>query len=71
MHFFVFEHIAHPKNFILEKLKLLKKGGVIIFEVPSYSDALFSLYKTKNFKILLFCSSPMVLQHEIDQNSTR
>ena len=54
MHFFVFEHMANPKNFILEKLKLLKKGGVIIFEVPSYSDALFSLYKIKSFKKFYF-----------------
>ena len=50
MHFFVFEHIADPKKFILRKLKLLKKNGKIIFEVPCYSDALYSLYNIKKFQ---------------------
>ena len=54
MHFFVFEHMANPKKFILDKLKLLKKGGSILFEVPSYSDALYSLYKIKSFKKFYF-----------------
>ena len=50
MHFFVLEHIANPKNFLIEQIKLLKKNGKIIFEVPCYSDALYKLYKIKSFE---------------------
>jgi SAM-dependent methyltransferase len=50
MHFFVLEHIADPKNFFLEQLKLLKKNGKIILEVPCYSDALYTLYNIKSFQ---------------------
>tara|TARA_Y100000389_G_scaffold201331_1_gene243782 strand:- start:2749 stop:3669 length:921 start_codon:yes stop_codon:yes gene_type:complete len=50
MHFFVLEHIADPKKFFKEQIKLLKKNGKIILEVPCYSDALYKLYKIKSFE---------------------
>ena len=49
-HFFVFEHIRNPFNFLKESHELLKKGGVIIGEVPCAHDVLTSLYNIDAFE---------------------
>ncbi len=49
IHYYVFEHIRHPVEFITKYLGWLKKGGVMIFEVPSATDPLVALYKIPAF----------------------
>ena len=39
-HFFVLEHIKNPLKFLKDQIRILKKDGKIIFEIPSYEDAL-------------------------------
>ncbi len=50
MHFFVLEHIKNPIEFLIQQLKLLKRNGKIIFEIPSYSDALSNIYDIPEFE---------------------
>ncbi len=50
LHFFVFEHIVDPSNFIKKLLGLLKLGEQIIFEVPSADDPLHSLFDIPEFE---------------------
>lgn len=50
VHFFVLEHIRHPREFISEQLNLLKPGGRIIAEVPCVNDPLTSLYTIPAFE---------------------
>jgi len=50
VHFFVFEHISNPFEFIESQLKLLKEGGTIIAEIPSATDPLTSLYTIPAFE---------------------
>jgi SAM-dependent methyltransferase len=50
VHFFVFEHIADPRSFIRQQLRLLKPEGRILMEVPSATDALTSLYRIPAFE---------------------
>lgn len=50
MHFFVMEHIAKPKEFLISQLSLLKPGGKIIFEIPNASDPLYSVYDIPAFE---------------------
>jgi SAM-dependent methyltransferase len=50
MHFFVLEHIRSPLTFLKEQMKLLKKNGKIIFEIPNYHDALYSIYDIPEFE---------------------
>ena len=49
-HFFVFEHIADPFEFLEETYNLLADGGVIIAEIPSSTDALTSVYNIPAFE---------------------
>lgn len=49
-HFFVFEHISDPFNFLKETYELLNKGGVIIAEIPSSTDILTSIYNIPAFE---------------------
>ena len=49
-HFFVFEHIADPFDFLEQNLRLLKDGGVIISEVPCANDPLTSIYDIEAFE---------------------
>lgn len=44
VHFFVFEHISNPFEFLQDTYKMLKKGGVMVAEIPSSTDALTALY---------------------------
>ena len=50
IHFFVLEHIADPLKFLKKLLKLLKKNGKIIFEIPNVDDPLHSIYRIKEFE---------------------
>ena len=50
MHFFVLEHIKEPISFLKDQLSLLKDKGKIIFEVPSYEDALHKVYDIPEFE---------------------
>lgn len=49
-HFFVFEHIANPFEFLKETYDLLNDGGMIIAEIPSSTDALTSVYDIPAFE---------------------
>jgi 2-polyprenyl-3-methyl-5-hydroxy-6-metoxy-1,4-benzoquinol methylase len=49
-HFFVFEHIANPFEFLEETYKMLNSGGVIIAEIPSSTDVLTSVYTIPAFE---------------------
>jgi 2-polyprenyl-3-methyl-5-hydroxy-6-metoxy-1,4-benzoquinol methylase len=50
MHFFVLEHIRKPIEFLKEALKLVASGGVMVFEVPSRSDPLLTIYNISAFQ---------------------
>jgi 2-polyprenyl-3-methyl-5-hydroxy-6-metoxy-1,4-benzoquinol methylase len=50
VHFFVFEHIRDPFEFLKDQLALLKPGGKIIAEVPCANDPLTSLYNIPAFE---------------------
>lgn len=49
-HFFVFEHISDPFDFISKQINLLNDGGIIIAEIPSATDPLTSLYDIDAFE---------------------
>src|SRR3989338_4893146 len=49
IHYYVFEHIRHPVDFIKEYMGLLKKNGKMIFEVPCATDQLVELYRIPAF----------------------
>ena len=49
-HFFVLEHISDPIYFFKEQIKLLNKGGKIIFEIPNVADPLHTVYNIKEFE---------------------
>lgn len=46
----ILEHIHKPKEFIEQTLKLLKRDGNLVIEVPSATNAIVSLYNSKSFK---------------------
>lgn len=52
--FHVFEHIAKPGEFIGELKSVLAPHGRIIIEVPSLSDPLLTLYKSKAYEHFYF-----------------
>ena len=49
IHYYVFEHIRHPVDFLKQYVLLLKEGGKMIFEVPCASDPLVELYQIPAF----------------------
>ncbi len=49
VHFFVFEHIRDPFDFLEETYEMLKPGGKIIAEVPCVNDPLTSIYNIPAF----------------------
>ncbi|MDC1054632.1 class I SAM-dependent methyltransferase [Alphaproteobacteria bacterium] len=49
MHYYVLEHIDNPMKFLKDSMKLLKRNGKIIFEVPNINDPLITFLKTKQF----------------------
>ena len=50
IHYYVFEHIRHPVEFINKYMAWIKRGGVMIFEVPCATDPLVELYKVPAFE---------------------
>ena len=54
LHFFVFEHVVDPFDFLEKQLNLLKPGGSILFEVPCSSDALFRVFDIPEFERFYF-----------------
>jgi 2-polyprenyl-3-methyl-5-hydroxy-6-metoxy-1,4-benzoquinol methylase len=49
MHFFVLEHVPDPTGFLKQGLKFLAPGGTMVFEVPSRSDPLITIYNIPAF----------------------
>jgi SAM-dependent methyltransferase len=49
-HFFVFEHIRDPYQFLRQSYDLLKDDGVMICEIPCANDPLTSLYNIDAFE---------------------
>lgn len=49
IHYYVFEHIRHPVEFIQKYMSWLKRGGLMVFEVPCATDPLVELYKISAF----------------------
>jgi len=50
MHFFVLEHIRDPEGFLKRLIGFLSPGGAMVFEVPSRSDPLISIYDIPAFQ---------------------
>lgn len=50
----ILEHVHNPKEFIKQNLRLLKKGGSLIIEIPSATNAIVSLYNSESFKKFWF-----------------
>lgn len=50
IHFFVIAHVHNFESFLLDYLSKLNKGGQMIFETPSATDALYQLYDIPEFK---------------------
>tara|TARA_B100000795_G_C22805033_1_gene444279 strand:- start:4904 stop:5800 length:897 start_codon:yes stop_codon:yes gene_type:complete len=49
-HFFVFEHIRDPFEFLTQTYDLLKDNGVMICEIPCSNDPLTSIYNIEAFE---------------------
>jgi len=49
-HFFVFEHIRNPFDFLTTTFSMLNDGGVIICEIPCANDPLTSVYNIDAFE---------------------
>ena len=50
IHFFVMAHVADVKKFLQDCYDKIKPGGLMIFETPSVSDPLYSLYDIEAYK---------------------
>ena len=50
MHFFVLEHVRNPVDFLKYALEFVIPGGVMVFEVPSRSDPLLTVYNIAAFQ---------------------
>jgi SAM-dependent methyltransferase len=59
--FHVMEHLTNPISVTKEIRKKLKKGGILLVEVPHARDALFTLYECDEFKRFTFWSEHLVL----------
>lgn len=49
LHFFVLEHLRDPVEFLRNALDFVAPGGTMVFEVPSRSDPLISIYNIPAF----------------------
>lgn len=56
IHFFVIAHVHNFESFLLNYLSKLNKGGQMIFETPSATDALYQVYDIPEFKKILLAS---------------
>lgn len=59
--FHVFEHIQNPRQFLEIVFRKLKKGGIILIEVPHAKDALIDFYQSNAFKNFTFWSQHLIL----------
>ncbi len=59
--FHVVEHLKEPDVILKQLQKKLKPSGQIIFEIPSASDALLTLYKNKPFSEFTYWSCHLFL----------
>lgn len=59
--FHVVEHLKEPHVILNQLQKKLKPGGQIVFEIPSASDALLTLYKNKPFSEFTYWSCHLFL----------
>ena len=50
LHFFVMAHVADIKKFMQQCYDKIVRGGVMVFETPSVSDPLYSLYNIDEYK---------------------
>jgi 2-polyprenyl-3-methyl-5-hydroxy-6-metoxy-1,4-benzoquinol methylase len=50
LHFFVMAHVADIKKFMQQCYDKIVRGGVMVFETPSASDPLYSLYDIDEYK---------------------
>jgi 2-polyprenyl-3-methyl-5-hydroxy-6-metoxy-1,4-benzoquinol methylase len=50
LHFFVMAHVADVKKFMQHCYDKIARGGVMVFETPSASDPLYSLYDIEEYK---------------------
>jgi SAM-dependent methyltransferase len=57
LHFFVFEHMRDPLEFLRRSVQLLKPGGQIFFEVPSASDPLLTIYNVPAFQMFYWSAA--------------
>ena len=48
--YYVLEHIRNPESFLRAILQKLKKGGILLTEVPNGNEALLSLYSNQAYK---------------------
>jgi SAM-dependent methyltransferase len=49
IHYYLLEHIRNPEDFLKKCMALVASSGIMIFEVPSASDALLELYHVPAF----------------------
>lgn len=72
-HYFVFEHIRDPFDFLEKSYQLLNKEGWIIMEVPSATDPLTSLYHIPAFEKFYWSIAhhyyyrPKTIEHILDK----
>lgn len=59
--FHVYEHLPAPVELLKNCYKKLKKGGLLIIEVPHANDALLSLYDSEPFKKFTLWSEHLIL----------
>lgn len=59
--FHVFEHLADPRQMLIDLSACLAKKGRIIIEVPSAEDALLSLYENEAFQNFTYWSQHLFL----------
>ena len=59
MHFFVLEHIRNPIDFLSKALDFVDEGGRMVFEVPSRSDPLISIYNIPAFQLFYLLLHPI------------
>ena len=59
--FHVFEHMVNPLDELKEIYKKLKRGGLLIIEVPHARDILLDLYESESFKKFTLWSEHCIL----------